>query len=110
MPEGVFKCIAVNFGHTLDKTVFSQYNILAIGAWRSLVSRLVRVQEAAGSSPAAPTKNPVTTFVVAGFLIGQGLRKGGTSVHTGAKIESWRAIFSPWENPLIDRRIQYGCG
>ena len=26
-------------------------------------------------------------------------RKGGTSGHTGAKIESWRAIFSPWESP-----------
>jgi hypothetical protein len=28
-----------------------------------------------------------------------GTRKGGTSAHTGAKIESWRAIFSPWESP-----------
>jgi len=26
-------------------------------------------------------------------------RKGGTSPQTGAKIESWRAIFSPWESP-----------
>ena len=37
-------------------------------------------------------------------------RKGGTSGHTGAKIESWRAIFSPWESPLIFGRIRYGCG
>ena len=36
---------------------YFHYNVLAIGAWRSLVSRLVRVQEAAGSNPAAPTKN-----------------------------------------------------
>ena len=28
-----------------------------------------------------------------------GTRKGGTSGHTGAKIESWRAIFRPWESP-----------
>ena len=28
------------------------------GVWRSLVSRLVRVQEAVGSNPATPTKNP----------------------------------------------------
>ena len=28
-----------------------------------------------------------------------GTRKGGTSEHTGAKIESGRAIFSPWESP-----------
>ena len=26
-------------------------------------------------------------------------RKGGTSPQTGVKIESWRAIFSPWESP-----------
>ena len=29
---------------------------LAIGVWRSLVSRLVRVQEASGSNPDTPTK------------------------------------------------------
>ncbi len=32
------------------------YNILAIGVWRSLVSRMVRVHEAAGSNPATPTR------------------------------------------------------
>ena len=40
----------------LDITSFFHYNVLAIGVWRSLVSRLVRVQEAAGSNPATPTK------------------------------------------------------
>ncbi len=29
---------------------------MAIGVWRSLVSRLVRVQEASGSNPDTPTK------------------------------------------------------
>ena len=29
-----------------------------------------------------------------------GTRKAGTSAHTGAKIESWRAIFRPWESPF----------
>ena len=43
------------FRHTLDKSVNNQYNILAIGVWRSLVSRLVRVQEAVGSNPPTPT-------------------------------------------------------
>ena len=38
-----------------------------------------------------------------------GTRKGGTSAHTGVKIESWRAIFSPWESPLYSRCIRYGC-
>lgn len=33
----------------------SRYNNQAFGVWRSLVSRLVRDQEAAGSSPATPT-------------------------------------------------------
>ena len=41
--------------HTLDKIIKYQYNILAIGVWRSLVSRLVRVQEASGSNPDTPT-------------------------------------------------------
>ena len=36
--------------------------------WRSLVSRLVRVQEASGSNPDTPTKKLVITFVIASFL------------------------------------------
>ena len=46
---------------------------------------LIRVQEASGSNPDTPTKSPVTTSVVAGFLICGGIRKDGTSAHTGAK-------------------------
>ena len=47
-----------------------------------------------------------------GFFIwkGRGIRKGGTSPQTGAKIESWRAFFSTWENPLLYRRTPCGCG
>ena len=59
----------------LDKEQNIHYNSLAIGVWRSLVSRMVRVHEAAGSNPATPTKNPVTTFVVAGFLIVAGFER-----------------------------------
>ena len=33
----------------------NRYNILDFGVWRSLVSRLVRVQEASGSNPDTPT-------------------------------------------------------
>ena len=51
----------------LDKGKIIPYNDLAIGVWRSLVSRLVRVQEAPGSNPGTPTKIPVTTNVVTGF-------------------------------------------
>ena len=32
------------------------YNIKVVGAWRSLVARIVRDDEAAGSNPVAPTK------------------------------------------------------
>ena len=42
---------------TLDNQVHFGYNIPAIGVWRSLVSRLVRVQEASGSNPDTPTKD-----------------------------------------------------
>ena len=41
---------------SIDISFFIQYNILRIGVWRSLVSRLVRVQEASGSNPDTPTK------------------------------------------------------
>ena len=44
-----------NTRNTLDRNGVCTYNIMAIGAWRSLVSRLVRVQEAPGSNPGAPT-------------------------------------------------------
>ena len=40
----------------LDNPQEFHYNIQAIGVWRSLVSRLVRVQEASGSNPDTPTK------------------------------------------------------
>ncbi len=40
----------------LDKRVDFHYNTMADGVWRSLVSRLVRVQEASGSNPDTPTK------------------------------------------------------
>ena len=36
-------------------------NKVLIGVWRSLVSRLVRVQEAVGSNPATPTMSSVHT-------------------------------------------------
>ena len=39
----------------LDRSPFFQYNILAIEVWRSLVSRLVRVQETSGSNPDTST-------------------------------------------------------
>ena len=45
-----------NFTLTLDKHPESRYNGLANGVWRSLVSRLVRVQETSGSNPDTPTK------------------------------------------------------
>ena len=40
---------------SLDTGLLSEYNSMAIGVWRSLVSRLVRVQEASGSNPDTPT-------------------------------------------------------
>ena len=39
----------------LDILTIIEYNTGAIGVWRSLVSRLVRVQEASGSNPDTPT-------------------------------------------------------
>ena len=56
-------------GHRLDKLRNYQYNILAIGVWRSLVSRLVRVQEASGSNPDTPTKNVGIAKAIPTFFI-----------------------------------------
>ena len=44
------------------------------------------------------------------FLVCTGIRKADTSALTGVKIESWRAIFRPWENPFLSERIPSGCG
>ena len=59
----------------IDISENNRYNILDFGVWRSLVSRLVRVQEASGSNPDTPTKNPVTTSVVAGFFLVSGFER-----------------------------------
>ena len=48
---------------SLDKVRIIHYNITAIGVWRSLVSRMVRVHEAAGSNPATPTIYDPSAFV-----------------------------------------------
>ena len=39
----------------LDRSGYFEYNVMVNGVWRSLVSRLVRVQEAGGSNPPTPT-------------------------------------------------------
>ena len=44
-----------NYTLGLDKWEKCAYNIHAFGVWRSLVSRLVRDQEASGSNPDTPT-------------------------------------------------------
>ena len=59
----------------LDIFQFIHYNGEANGVWRSLVSRMVRVHEAAGSNPATPTKNAalrlrweITVFAVISYF------------------------------------------
>ena len=64
-----------NQWHRLDKTMLFHYNTMDYGVWRSLVSRLVRVQEASGSNPDTPTKIPVTTNVVTGILFVSGFER-----------------------------------
>ena len=51
----------------LDRCLESRYNKLANGVWRSLVSRLVRVQETSGSNPDTPTKE--TGIRISGFRL-----------------------------------------
>ena len=51
----------------LDKCPESSYNEQANGVWRSLVSRLVRVQETSGSNPDTPTKE--TGIRISGFRL-----------------------------------------
>ena len=58
-----------NFALRLDKHPEIRYNRLAIGVWRSLVSRLVRVQEASGSNPDTPTKKPESAFAGSGLFM-----------------------------------------
>ena len=43
----------------LDNREIIHYNTRVNGVWRSLVSRLVRVQEASGSNPDTPTMQSV---------------------------------------------------
>ena len=68
-PKSIPSFHTPNFTLRLDKHPESRYNGLAIGVWRSLVSRLVRVQEARGSNPLTPTKKPESAFAGSGFLI-----------------------------------------
>ena len=63
-----------------------------------------------GSNPSSSAKKHPTTLWLGVFYHRMGIRKGGTSAYTGAKIESWRAIFSPWENPWTCERTRMGVG
>ena len=53
----------------VDNRGIFHYNDLAIGVWRSLVSRLVRVQEASGSNPDTPTKKLPVLFGTGSFFV-----------------------------------------
>ena len=53
----------------LDKRMYFHYNIKADGVWRSLVSRLVRVQEASGSNPDTPTREAPKFLEFRGFYL-----------------------------------------
>ena len=55
----------------IDNSCFFHYNTKVIGVWRSLVSRLVRVQEASGSNPDTPTiaEPAVDTIIDCRFVI-----------------------------------------
>ncbi len=53
----------------LDNCLFFQYNVKVNGVWRSLVSRLVRVQEASGSNPDTPTIKKRTASAVLFFMV-----------------------------------------
>ncbi len=53
----------------LDNKQDFPYNVVVNGVWRSLVSRLVRVQEASGSNPDTPTKNEDCPFGRSSFFI-----------------------------------------
>ena len=70
------------FRHRLDKRPKNQYNIWAIGVWRSLVSRLVRVQEASGSNPDTPTNNKMAAksspFIFSGLRNSKGQHRSHT--------------------------------
>ena len=55
----------------LDKPPAHPYNDMCLfGVWRSLVSRLVRVQEAPGSNPGTPTKTVICCVAMdSGFFL-----------------------------------------
>ena len=77
--------------------------------WRSLVSRLVRVQEAVGSNPATPTKKESGRFLrplsfLVSYLSG-GIRTGRRQ--DAAKTCRWH-VFSPRENPATPTKKESG--
>ena len=73
--------------------------IWSIGAWRSLVSRLVRVQEASGSNPDAPTKIQVTTFVVTGIFFVAGFKRTAPERAPAQKARSF--VRNLWLRPPV---------
>ena len=71
----IFIITAEMFSVALDNGRIFLYNIKVIGVWRSLVSRLVRVQEASGSNPDTPTKEPESAFAGSGSFFVSGFER-----------------------------------
>ena len=99
---------------TLDILRYPCYYMQAIEIAHAPVAQLDRVTdyESVGQgfeSLPAYQKNGKYQMVLPVFLCVGRTRKGGTSPQTGVKIESWRAIFSPWESPAGFRCIPWGC-
>ena len=67
-------CTINNWEH-LTRQVNFIIMFSANGVWRSLVSRLVRVQEASGSNPDTPTKKNRAAFAALFFLVLSGFER-----------------------------------
>ena len=100
----------------LDNGLTFPYNSMVIGVWRSLVSRLVRVQEASGSNPDTPTKNEDCSLERSSFLFWfvSGFEEGGRHEVTAKNVPVARflargRIHYPIDAPLVGVDMGYSC-
>ena len=83
----------------LDNKEYFPYNVVVIGVWRSLVSRLVRVQEASGSNPDTPTKKQGRAFALSCFFIDSAYEPEASCISIFGRKQMRRAQSASGSNP-----------
>ncbi len=91
----------------LDNGEIIHYNTSVNGVWRSLVSRLVRVQEASGSNPDTPTKGRFLWNLPFSYMQNAEFSNLAFLLHTNMQLFSYGCLYVERLVPYYIQEVSY---